>query len=178
MRDIGIFMATMNTRTTQDDYMDEMTPGAALPQAASKEQTMIAELALSAALTLSGAATAAAELPPAQMEYRECVAQRESGGSYTALNTTEPSSASGRYQFLDGKWRHGLAHMVADAIRDEGIPWSKAKKIRTELRATPIRKWKPIYQDIAFATVLNARGPWSGAHHWHYPGHRCNRLVK
>jgi hypothetical protein len=169
-------MPTMTTPKTQNEYTNEMTPDVALPPATGKEKTMIAELGLVAALTLAPT-TAAAALTGPQKDFRECVAQRESGGSYTAENRSEPSSAMGRYQFLDGKWRHGLAHMVADALRDNGMPWKQARKVRADLRDTPIRKWKPVHQDIGFATVLNARGPWSGWDHWVYPGSRCNNLV-
>lgn len=177
MRDIRFSMRTMTTPTNQNDYMDEMTPDAAPSPAASKEQTMIAEFGLAAALAFGPAAAAAADLPAAQMEFRECVAQRESHGNYLAVNRTEPSSAQGRYQFLDRKWRFGLAHMVADALRDAGMPWNKAVKVRTSLRKAEIRKWDPILQDVAFAATLNARGPWSGWTHWHINGSRCNSLV-
>lgn len=135
---------------------------------------MLAEIALAAAVAV-GPAAAAADLPPAQHEFRECVAQRESGGSYTAVNRDEPSTASGRYQFLDAKWRKGLAYMVADRLRDHGA--TGVKPLRVRLQATPISKWPPIMQDVGFAAVLNARGPWSGWRHWHYPGSACNRLA-
>lgn len=121
----------------------------------------------------SRAAYRASVLPREQRAFRACVKHRESRGRYDAQNRV--SSAQGAYQFLDNKWRHGLAHMVTAAVRGEGVSRPGLKK---HLRATPIKKWEPVYQDVAFAAVLNARGPWSGAKHWHLAGSKCNQLIR
>lgn len=150
-------------------------PGA-LPLHSQKGNTMITEAALAAALliTPTSATERAAELPAAQEQYRECVAKRESHHNPQARNRT--SSASGKYQFLDSQWRHGLAYMVAAELRDHGHPEPRA--VRKELQRKPIHTWPEAYQDVAFAAVLNAEGPWSGAKHWRLVGSYCDRLVK
>lgn len=153
-------------------------PRAFLPTHPTEGTQMIIELLLATAISATPATIIekAAHIPPAQQQFRDCVAQRESGGNYRAKNKN--SSAQGRWQWLDSQWRHGLAHMVAASLHQHGMTWEKAKKIRTHLRATPIRHWKPAYQNVAFAATLNAKGPWTGAHHWHHPGSHCNNLIK
>ena len=77
----------------------------------------------------------------------DCIAARESGGSYTAVNRR--SSASGRYQFLDSTWRT----MSARAGRPG---WARAVHAPPEV------------QDLVAAYTLDTLGigPWraSGAH--------------
>jgi len=127
-----------------------------------------------AAGPVGSAATAAAQLSPAQEQYRVCIAHRESNDNPRARSKI--SSAAGRYQFLDSKWRRGLSHMVTKRLRDHGLPRPVAAALRKDLAATPIDRWAPILQDVGFAAALNAQGPWSGAKHWRY-GDRCDRLV-
>lgn len=117
----------------------------------------------------------AAELPARQEQYRECVAERESNGNPQARNRT--SSASGKYQFLQTSWGHGLPYMVAEQLRDAGAPADLARQVRVELQETPIHKWPEELQDVAFAAVLNANGPWSGAKHWTLQGSACGRWI-
>lgn len=138
--------------------------------------TMITETALAAALLLTPASATerAAQLPPAQEQYRECVAERESNDNPRARNRN--SSAAGKYQFLDSQWRRGLAYMVAAELREHGHPEPRA--VRKELQRKPINKWPERYQDVAFAAVLNAEGPWSGVKHWRLVGSSCNKWVK
>lgn len=136
---------------------------------------MMMEIGIAAALALGPVASQAAQLPPAQVEFRECVKHRESRGNYKASRAEAGSSAQGAYQFLDSKWRRGLSYMVAQRLREHG--YTPAKNVRERLLRTPIKRWEPIYQDIGFAAALNARGPWSGWRHWYYPGSRCNGLV-
>lgn len=120
----------------------------------------------------SRAAFRAAVLPEKQEPFRACVKHRESRGKYDAQNPR--SSAQGAYQFLDSQWRDSLAHMVKAEIKEHGQP---RPGLLAHLKGTPIKDWEPIYQDVAFATVLNARGPWSGAKHWHLTGSKCSRLI-
>ena len=119
------------------------------------------------------AGVVASMLSPEQERFRECVVHRESRGNPRASNPN--SSAQGKYQFLDKQWRKGLAHMVTVALREKGVP---VRGLKGDLRATPIKNWGPVLQDIAFAEVLNARGEWSGWRHWYLPGSKCNGLVK
>jgi hypothetical protein len=137
---------------------------------------VILQMTISAVLALSPMAVVerAAELPPQQEPFRECVVERESKGDPQARNSR--SSASGKYQFLDSKWRRGLAHMVAKRLDAHGHPdW---RSVRARLRATPIHRWDPMLQDVGFVAVLNADGKWSGWRHWYYAGHHCNRLAR
>jgi len=77
----------------------------------------------------------------------DCIAARESGGSYAAVNRR--SSASGRYQFLDSTWRT----MSARAGRPG---WARAVHAPPEV------------QDLVAAYTVDTLGigPWraSGAH--------------
>ena len=126
--------------------------------------------------TPSRASTAtlrAAQLGPKQRQFRACVSHRESRDTPTARNTR--SSAQGTYQFLDRQWRRGLSFMVADALRSTG---EYKPGLRKTLAKTEIANWPARYQDVAFAAVLNARGKWSGAQHWHLSGSKCNQLIE
>lgn len=116
---------------------------------------------------------ALASLPPrAWWPFARCVADRESGGSPHARNPA--SSASGKWQFLDAQWRHGLAYMVRARLVEHGVPWREARRIRVQLHATPIHRWPERLQDVAFAAVITTPGGWR---HWHLAGSRCNALV-
>lgn len=140
----------------------------------------MAAAVLAAALTVSPATThpavaAAANIPAAQEAFADCVSHRESRHNYRAQG--DQSSARGRWQFLDRQWRYGLAYMVADRLRDHGMPAQQARSIRVQLQGKSIDRWAPAYQDAAFLAALNAEGPWSGWRHWHLAGSPCNALV-
>ena len=111
----------------------------------------------------------AADIPAAWETFAACVSDRESGGSYTARNPT--SSASGRWQFLDRSWRHGLAYMVAARLKAHGMAHADAREVREYLHDTPIAAWPGPYQDTGFIAVLLS----GGQHHWNGPG--CNGLA-
>ncbi|MFM8155415.1 MAG: hypothetical protein ACKOAF_04970 [Actinomycetes bacterium] len=117
----------------------------------------------------------AARVPTSQYDFTRCVSYRESRGHATARG--EHGSAAGRFQFIDRKWRHGLAHMVAMRLHRFGLNRSDALAVRGQLRAIPIWRWDATLQTVGFLAVLNADGPWSGWSHWFLPGSRCNRLV-
>ena len=134
-----------------------------------------AVLAAAIALTPMSAAHQAATIPPSQQAFAACVSHRESHGNYKARG--DESSARGRWQFLDQQWRHGLAYMVADRLRHFGMARHDAKRVRIHLQAVSIDRWDPKFQDAAFVSVLNARGPWSGWRHWYLPGSKCNALA-
>ena len=137
---------------------------------------VMAEAVLAAAIALTPVSAAqAAHIPPSQQAFADCVSHRESRDNYRARN--DESSARGRWQFLDRKWRNGLAYMVTDRLHDFGMSRAAAKHVRIHLQSLSIDRWDPTYQDIAFTAVLNARGPWSGWRHWYLPGSKCNALV-
>lgn len=140
---------------------------------------MIPEVLLATTLAMGPTAQTvqqAAQLPPAQEQYRDCVIKRESNHNPRARNPR--SSAAGLYQFLDSKWRHGLAHMVTQRLKAHGMEPRSAKSLRSALRKQPIHLWHPDYQHVGFAAVLNAKGPWSGVPHWRAVGSSCDRLVR
>lgn len=120
----------------------------------------------------------AAAIPADQIQYAQCVSTRESHGNYKARHAEAGSSAAGRWQFLDNQWRKGLSFMVRDRLVKFGAPKKSAEQIRKHLTTTPINHWEPQFQNIGFVAVLNARGKWSGAHHWHIAGSKCNSLVR
>lgn len=105
-----------------------------------------------------------------QETFRRCVMDRESNHTYTAANGS--SSARGAYQFLDNAWRDGLVYMMIKETKktDDGL----GSQIRA-LRHKSIHKWDRYFQDRAFFTAMNIRGPWSGKHHWNatVPGTSC-----
>jgi len=131
--------------------------------------------ALLVAPASTDAAASAAVIPASQQAFAECVSQRESHGNYKARGSD--SSSAGRWQFLDLQWRRGLSYMVAARLRDHGMTGRASKAVRIHLQATHIANWEPNYQDAAFISVLNARGPWSGWKHWYLAGSRCNALA-
>lgn len=114
----------------------------------------------------------AAEIPKEIKEYAECVSYRESHHNYKVRNPK--SSAQGRWQFLDNKWRinGGIEHVVSRRLNEFGLPKPTLRAIREHLANTEIAKWEPHFQDIAFNQVI-AEG---GANHWFIPGSRCNAL--
>jgi len=128
------------------------------------------------------AARSAREVPEAWQRFTLCISERESGygndedvsKSYRAKNPT--SSASGRYQFMDGSWRHGGAWNVWKRLIRHGYSRATAAYVRERLMATPIRYWKPVYQDVLYAEVITSNEG-KGWRHWFLAGSSCNRLV-
>jgi hypothetical protein len=117
----------------------------------------------------------AAEIPAQWHDFQECVAARESSGSYTAQNPT--SSAQGKYQFLDNNWRHGGSWNVYKRLVKHGVPRREANRVRLVLKQAPIKTWRPKYQDILFAEVITS-SEGMGWKHWFLAGSRCNRLAQ
>jgi hypothetical protein len=112
----------------------------------------------------------AAPLDGEALQYRDCVAHRESRGDVTAQNPR--SSAQGKYQFLDNQWRHGLSYMVRKEMKSRGM--KPARNLVQLLQNTPIKRWSEFHQDMAFAAVINT----GGAHHWRLAGSKCEPLRK
>lgn len=130
------------------------------------------------------AARSARKIPPQWEAFTLCISERESGygndpdtsKSYRADNPSPSSSAQGRYQFLDSKWRSGGAWNVWKRLVRSGFDEAKATFVRKKLQATPIKDWKPVWQDVLYAEVLLS-GEGMGWRHWHLAGSPCNRLV-
>lgn len=101
--------------------------------------------------------------------FRKCVAWRESRNSRTAVSR---GGHRGLYQ-MTPELGHGAAWMMRMA---PGERITKAQRVR--LQAMPITSWSRYWQDRAFYTVLNARGPASGWKHWYLSGSACNSLVR
>lgn len=128
------------------------------------------------------AARQARDIPDKWQPFALCISARESGfgrhpdtrKSYQAANPA--SSAQGRYQFLDSSWRKGGAWNVWKRLRAHGYDKQTAAKVRNRLMLTPIKAWKPVYQDILFAYVITSTEG-KGWRHWHLAGSPCNRLV-
>ena len=133
---------------------------------------MILEAIAATIISISPAYGAASAIPEHWGPVATCVSARESHHNYRARNPH--SSAEGRWQFLDRSWRHGLAHMVAKRLHDYGLPWSKAKQHRQQLRTIRIQKWPAWAQDAGFAAVIDTPNGWT---HWRLPGSRCNVLA-
>jgi len=139
---------------------------------------MFIEVMLTAILAgspMSKTMEAAATLPQSQEQFRDCVKHRESRGNYRAVSKS--GTYHGAYQFRNNDWVRGLSYMVAARLKEHGLSKDAARRIQKTLQSRSIKNWEPIYQDIGFAAALNAKGPWSGAGHWHHPG-SCNALVK
>lgn len=136
----------------------------------------IAGLLVAGALVLSPATVSdAATVPHSLQDFQHCVAQRESHGNpkARARSAGKDSTASGRYQFLDSKWRHGLSYMVAERLRAYGLGAVEALHVRKYLQSVSIDRWPAGLQDVAFAAVVSKPG---GTRHWWIAGSKCNRL--
>lgn len=117
----------------------------------------------------------AARVPKKWRPFAACVLDRESGGTLDRVQSgsgaqNPRSSASGRWQFLNTSWNEPLGYMIADRLKDRGVPKSVAKDIRIELQAKPIHKWHGLWQDVAFVSVVTEPGGWR---HWNGGG-ACN----
>ena len=106
---------------------------------------------------------------PQHEPFRRCIMDRESNFNYLAANRS--SSARGAYQFLDRSWRVPLTHMM---LREDKKTGGQLRDEILALRDISIQKWDRYWQDRAFWTAFRHG---EGAHHWHYPGSRCNGLA-
>lgn len=103
--------------------------------------------------------------------FAECVEQRESGGSSTAVNKS--SGAAGLFQLMPA-WRSGAPYIVRERLLQFGATRAQAKAVRIYLSGLGrIEKWPALYQRMVFAEVVED-GLW---HHWTLPGSRCQGLV-
>ena len=118
----------------------------------------------------------ASRIPTSMRAFAACVLKRESGATLdrpqSGAGARNPSSsASGRWQFLQGSWGRSLPYMVADQLVDHGLPRVEARKVRKYLQSIPIHRWPGVYQDMGFIEVVQ-RGGWA-----HWRGATCNGLV-
>ena len=142
---------------------------------------LLMEAVLATAIHLSSKQIIDAAAVSPMPKFSACVVKRESGGTLAdktsgvrARNHEAGSSASGRWQFLDRAWRinGGLHYMVAERLRQFGMPAREARTIRVTLARTPIHLWPGALQDVGHAEVLE-RGGW-----FHWRNHdRCDRLA-
>ena len=99
---------------------------------------------------------------PSQRRYTLCVLRRESNANWFSTNSA--GGYRGAFQFNDAL-AHGATWMITPELRQ--IFGSKAgREIAARLRATPVNRWAPWYQHMAFATVLNWERDGRGAKHW------------
>jgi hypothetical protein len=116
----------------------------------------------------------AATVPARWRAFARCVLARESGATLerpqSGAGARNPSSsASGRWQFLQGSWGRSLPYMVRDQLVQHGMPKAQARKVRVYLQSIPISRWPGLYQDMGFIEVVE-RG---GSHHWRLAGSAC-----
>lgn len=93
--------------------------------------------------------------------YRRCVAQREGRHQYGVTGSN--GMYQGTYQMTAALVRGAAWEMRAELIATWG---SAGRHTFRTLLATPGHRWDRFYQDMAFWTILNARGERSGAKHW------------
>lgn len=97
-----------------------------------------------------------------QESYQLCVLRRESNGHW--FSTARSNGYFGAFQFNKALTR-GATWMIQPELK-QIFGKEKGKQIAQKLRTTEMHKWKPFYQSMAFFTVLNWNGDWSGKKHW------------
>jgi hypothetical protein len=99
---------------------------------------------------------------PNQKEFTLCVLKRESNNHW--FSTNRSGGYAGGFQFSYALTK-GSTWMIEPELKT--MFGNKAgHDIAVTLRKTPMQKWGPFYQHMAFATVLNWSKPNSGARHW------------
>lgn len=152
--------------------MMETLLGAALEVATDNDRELVVERPSRSV----SAVRDASRIPSAWRSFAACVLKRESGATLdrpqSGAGARNPSSsASGRWQFLQGSWGRSLPYMVADQLVDHGLPRAEARKVRKYLQGLPIHRWPGVYQDMGFIEVVQ-RGGWA-----HWRGATCDGLV-
>ena len=97
-----------------------------------------------------------------QEPYRKCVGQRE--GRFQYWVTGNNGYYESTYQMTDALVR-GAAWMIRPELKKMFGP-DEGKRIGDILLVTPGHKWNRFYMDMAFYTILNYKGEWSGKRHW------------
>jgi hypothetical protein len=94
-------------------------------------------------------------------QYRRCVGQRE--GRFQYFVTGSNGFYESTYQMTDALVRGAAWEMRAELIDTWGRDGWRTFRV---LLVTPGHRWSRFYMDMAFWTILNARGERSGARHW------------
>lgn len=99
-------------------------------------------------------------VPPDQVAYMHCVAERESHSNPRSTNRAH--GYFGMFQ-MNRALANGATWMMLDWI----ATWHPhPRKYAAQLRAIEPHKWPRNIQVAAFIETLNHRGKWSGARHW------------
>jgi|688.fasta_scaffold426084_2 hypothetical protein len=99
---------------------------------------------------------------PSQRTFTLCVLRRESNGHW--FSTNKSGGYRGAFQFNDALAR-GSTWMITPELQHL-FGKKTGREIAARLRATPMNRWAPFYQHMAFATVLNWERDERGAKHW------------
>lgn len=104
-----------------------------------------------------------------QRDYTLCVLRYESNSNW--FSTARAAGYFGGFKFSK-PLTYGVTWMMTRELRD--IYGDRTgRTIAQRLRATEMHKWRPFYQHMAFATVLNWEYAGSGQSHWAAQRNRC-----
>ena len=100
---------------------------------------------------------------------RVCIRDRESNHDYRAVSRR--GTYRGAYQ-MSAALGVGAGWMIQKEVIATGTPKKVARAIGRDLRASPVNKWAPFWQDFAFWIVWDDG---DGKHHWRHtvPGTGC-----
>lgn len=99
---------------------------------------------------------------PEQRAYTLCVQRRESNHHW--FSTNRSGGYFGAFQFSAALAR-GSTWMITPELKSM-YGKKRGRQIARQLRRIEMHKWRPYFQHMAFATVLNWEYPGSGKHHW------------
>jgi hypothetical protein len=97
-----------------------------------------------------------------QADFTRCVLERESNGHW--YSTNRANGYFGAFQF-NKALAEGASWMMRDELR-QMYGHKVGTLVSRQLRATEMHRWVPLFQQMAFATVLNWQGDYSGVQHW------------
>lgn len=106
---------------------------------------------------------------PEQEQYRKCVAYRE--GRFQYWTTGSNGRYESTYQMTDALVRGAAWMMRPELKRMFGV--KKGIEISQKLLETQGRRWHRYYMDMAFYTILNWNGNYSGRKHWAAQNGHC-----
>jgi len=109
-----------------------------------------------------------------QDKWTLCIQRRESNHHW--FSTNRRGGYAGAFQFNDALKRGAAWMMLPELTTMFGK--HKANTISYRLRVTPMNKWRPYWQHMAFATVLNWEHPASGAKHWAGGRFTCGKATR
>jgi hypothetical protein len=103
-------------------------------------------------------------------KMRRCIVKRESNGHY------DVQGGAGNRYFGAYQMSRALSQGVTWMMMDEHkriLGAERAREIMKKLRDLPVTKWPRYWQDAAFSTIYNWKGPGSGGSHWFVGSWRC-----